>query len=48
LENNIVFEEEMFADGSHTLEADLPDGMYIVKTFWMSDEPIQEFIIGKP
>ena len=34
--------------GNAKFEVDLPDGMYTVKTFHLSDTPIQEFIIGKP
>jgi hypothetical protein len=34
--------------GNARFEADLPDGMYTVKTFHLGDVPIQEFIIGKP
>jgi hypothetical protein len=34
--------------GNARFEAELPDGMYTVKTFHSNDTPIQEFIIGKP
>ena len=45
---NEVFSIDM-KKGSTCFEADLPDGMYTVKTFHDNYEaPIQEFIIGKP
>ena len=48
LEGNMVYEVDMPIDDPHIM-VDLPDGMYIVKTFWIDpDNPIQEFIIGKP
>ena len=45
---NLVFETDM-EKGNARFEADLPDGMYTVKTFHDGFEtPIQEFLIGKP
>ena len=45
---NEVFSIDM-PFGDARFEADLPDGMYTVKTFHDGFEtPIQEFIIGKP
>ena len=34
--------------GNAKFESELPDSMYAVKTFHLSETPIQEFIIGKP
>jgi len=48
MEGNEVFSIDM-EKGNATFEADLPDGMYTVKTFHNGFEtPIQEFLIGKP
>lgn len=45
---NEVFSIDM-KKGNPRFEADLPDGMYTVKTFHDGfEKPIQEFIIGKP
>jgi hypothetical protein len=47
MEGNMVYEVDMpLKDGN--LKVDLPDGMYMVKTFHDQPEPIQEFMIGKP
>jgi hypothetical protein len=43
----MVFEVDLPWDDPN-LVVDLPDGMYTVKTYHDSDEPIQEFVIGKP
>ena len=48
MEDNLVWEID-FLHGEPRFEAELPDGMYTVRTF--HDDyinPIQEFIIGKP
>jgi hypothetical protein len=45
MEDNMVFEEDL---SDPNLIVDLPDGMYVVKTYHTGDEPIQEFLIGKP
>ena len=48
MSGNEVFAVDMKKGNPH-FEADLPDGMYTVKTFHDDFEtPIQEFIIGKP
>ena len=48
MEENEVFSIDM-EKGNARFEADLPDGMYTVKTFHNGFEtPIQEFLIGKP
>ena len=45
---NEVFSIDML-HGDAKFEADLPDGMYMVKTFHDGfKKPIQEFLIGKP
>ncbi len=44
---NEVFSIDMPYGDAH-FTADLPDGMYTVKTFNDQPEPIQEFVIGKP
>jgi len=48
MEGNMVHEVNVPLDDPHII-ADLPDGMYNVKTFRFDPEnPIQEFLIGKP
>ena len=47
MEGNMVFEVDLPVHDPNLI-VDLPDGFYLVKTFHCSDEPIQEFIIGKP
>ena len=47
MEDNLVAEMEVLLDDPRIV-ADLPDGMYTVRTYWLSPDPIQEFIIGKP
>jgi len=47
MEDNIVFETDLLLQDPNLI-VDLPDGMYTVKTFHDSEEPIQEFVIGKP
>ena len=48
MDGNMVWEID-FAHGENRFDVDLPDGMYTVKTFHLDHEnPIQEFIIGKP
>ena len=48
MEGNMVYEVDMPINDPHII-VDLPDGMYTVKTFWLDQEnPIQEFIMGKP
>ena len=48
MEGTEVFSIDM-KKGNARFEANLPDGMYIVKTFHDGFEtPIQEFLIGKP
>lgn len=47
MEGNMVFEADIQLDDP-SLIADLPDGMYIVKTYHCSNVPIQEFVICKP
>ncbi len=48
MDGNMVWETN-FAYGKNRFVAELPDGMYTVKTFHNNmDEPIQEFVIGKP
>ncbi|MCD4669994.1 MAG: hypothetical protein K8S14_06070 [Actinomycetia bacterium] len=47
MEGNSVFEADLLLNDPRLI-VDLPDGMYTVKTFHDSEEPIQEFIIGKP
>ena len=47
MEGTEVFSIDM-KYGNARFEAELPDGMYTVKTFHSSETPIQEFIIGKP
>ena len=47
MEGSEVFAIDM-KYGNAKFEAELPDGMYIVKTFHLSGTPSQEFIIGKP
>jgi hypothetical protein len=44
---NLVFEIDMEKGNAH-FEADLPDGMYKVKTFHEYGHILQEFMIGKP
>ena len=46
MESNIVFETDLLLQNPNLI-VDLPDGMYTVKTFHDSEEPIQEFVIGK-
>ena len=48
MDGELVWEID-FAYGDNRFEVDLPDGMYMVKTFHDDmDTPIQEFLIGKP
>ena len=48
MEGNMVYEVDVPLKDPHII-VDLPDGMYNVKTFRFDPEdPIQEFIIGKP
>ena len=47
MEGTEVFSIDM-KYGNAKFTADLPDGMYTVKTFHLGETPIQEFIIGKP
>jgi len=47
MEDNLVAEIEVLLNNPHIV-VDLPDGMYTVRTYWQSPDPIQEFIIGKP
>ena len=47
MEGKMVFEVDLPWDDPN-LVVDLPDGMYTVKTYHDSAEPIQEFVIGKP
>ena len=47
MEDNLVAKMEVLLDHSHIV-VDLPEGMYTVRTYWLSPDPIQEFIIGKP
>jgi hypothetical protein len=48
MDGNMVWETN-FAYGKNRFVAELPDGMYMVKTFHNNMEtPIQEFLIGKP
>ena len=47
MEGNMVFEADMPYDNPNLI-VDLPDGMYLVKTFHDQPDPIQEFYIGKP
>ena len=48
MEGNMVYEVDVPLKDPHIV-VDLPDGMYNVKTFRFDPEdPIQEFIIGKP
>ncbi len=47
MNGNMVYEVDMPYGDAH-FTADLPDGMYTVKTFHDQPEPLQEFIIGKP
>jgi hypothetical protein len=44
---NLVFEIDMEKGNAH-FEAELPDGMYTVKTFHEAGHILQEFMIGKP
>ena len=46
MDGNLVFEADLPHDDPNLI-VDLPDGFYIVRTFFCSDEPIQEFLIGK-
>ena len=48
MEGNMVYEVDMSVHDPNII-VDLPDGMYMVKTF--NDDPntpLQEFLIGKP
>ena len=45
--DNLIYEKN-FNYGEPVFEVALPNGFYKVKTFHDSDEPIQEFVIGKP
>jgi hypothetical protein len=48
MEGNMVYEVDVPLDNPNLI-VDLPDGMYNVKTFRFNpEEPIQEFLIGKP
>jgi hypothetical protein len=48
MEDNLIWEID-FTHGKPTFVAELPDGMYVVRTFHSDfKNPIQEFIIGKP
>jgi len=47
MEDNLVAEMEVLLNDPR-LVVDLSDGMYTVRTYWLSPDPIQEFIIGKP
>jgi|GEM_PF-1568162 len=44
---NLVFETDM-QKGNARFVAELPDGMYTVKTFHEAGHILQEFVIGKP
>jgi hypothetical protein len=44
---NLVWEID-FPKGRSQFVADLPDGMYTVKTFHEAGHILQEFVIGKP
>jgi len=48
MEGNMVYEVDVPLNNPHIV-VDLPDGMYMVKIFWLDQEkPNQEFLIGKP
>lgn len=47
MEGNLAWEVD-FEKDKPQFEADLPDGMYTVKTFHEAGHILQEFIIGKP
>jgi len=44
---NLVFETDMQKGSAHFV-AELPDGMYTVKTFHEAGHILQEFVVGKP
>ena len=44
---DMVFEADMPWDNPNLI-VDLPDGTYIVRTYHDQQDPIQEFVIGKP
>ena len=47
MDGNLVYEVDGPISDPHIV-VDLPDGMYIVRTFHAAGHIIQEFLIGKP